>query len=387
MIEFAILFGLGFLTASLLALLLAPVVLRRVVWFTEKRLHATLPVSPQEVRAQKDMARALYAAENAKISQSLKQESEKAIAMQMRGETLSQEIIRLQTEKTDLTTHIEALNEETAELRSKLHREEDALLQLRLRFSDLENVVVGRDQEIETLEKRATRLMSDADNMKLELAASDTTAESMQTRIIALRDERDQLRQELKAVTQKARDAQMRLEKEEHRAHRIGEQLQREQMLNADREILLERRGEENSRLRDKLKTANRQTHDTSENLRLAGLGAMVTDEGALAEPPPENVDMEAPAADEITPDSIPALTEAVRHRSAIIANRLARTKTSAEDAELREEIAAVAARMVALTAMKEGETSPIPSLLSGTAPNGHHTLAARIAEAMNRPN
>ena len=388
MIEFAILFGLGFLTASLLALLLAPVVLRRVVWFTEKRLYATLPVSPQEVRAQKDMARALYAAENARISQSLRQESEKSVTLQLRGEALEQEINRLSAVKADLAGQIEALNEEAAGLRSKLHREEDTVLQLKVRFSDLESIVLGRDREIETLENRIARLMSDSDNLKLDLAASDTTAESMRTRITTLRDERDQLRGDLKAMTQKARDAQIRLEKEEHRAHRLGEQLLREQMLNADREVLLERRGEENSRLRDKLKTASRQADGAGENLPLTGLEAMVTDEGAPAEPPPEEAGAQAPA--DMLQDGIPALADAVRHRSAVIADRLMRAKTTAEDAALREDIAAVSARMVALTAMKEGEASPIPSLLSAAPQNDHNgrqTLAGRISEAMNLPN
>ena len=67
MIEYALLFGLGFLTAAFLVFLVSPAVHRRIVWYTENRMRATMPLSPQEVRAQKDMVRALYAAENAKI--------------------------------------------------------------------------------------------------------------------------------------------------------------------------------------------------------------------------------------------------------------------------------------------------------------------------------
>lgn len=79
MIEYAILFGLGFLTATLLALLIAPAIHRRIVAYTENRIRATMPISPQEVRAQKDMARALYAAENAKVRQELDTEREKIL--------------------------------------------------------------------------------------------------------------------------------------------------------------------------------------------------------------------------------------------------------------------------------------------------------------------
>ena len=43
MIEYALLFGLGFLTAILAGLLLAPAIHRRIVKFTEDRILATMP--------------------------------------------------------------------------------------------------------------------------------------------------------------------------------------------------------------------------------------------------------------------------------------------------------------------------------------------------------
>jgi hypothetical protein len=49
-IQFALLFGLGFLTAIFLVFLVAPAIHRRIVWFTEKRLRATMPLSAREVR-------------------------------------------------------------------------------------------------------------------------------------------------------------------------------------------------------------------------------------------------------------------------------------------------------------------------------------------------
>lgn len=382
MIEFAILFGLGFLTAALVVLLLAPFVLRRVVWFTERRLRATMPISPQELRAQKDMARALYASENAKIAHALKQESEKAIALELRGNALAQDAGRLQSENAELRSHIDELNVEAGDLRSRLRREEEASLHLKARFGDLETVLFGRNREIETLEKRINRLVSDIDNLKLDLAASDTTSESMQTRIASLRDERESLRHDLKLMTQRARDAEMRFDKEEHKALRLEERLMREQMLNADRETLLERRGSENKRLREKLKLATQQARQATRALRIAGLSDLAVEENELLEEPA--VEPEPDPAD----DRIATLTETVRARGAAVAERLLQA-SPAEDAGLREDIAAVAARMVALTALKEGEASPIPSLLSTTPPKtrgGRQSLAERISDVMSLP-
>ncbi len=382
MIEFAILFGLGFLTAALTVLLLAPFVLRRVVWFTERRLRATMPISPQELRAQKDMARALYASENAKVAHALKLESEKAVTLELRNNVLAQDAGRLQSENADLTHHIEEMNVEAGDLRSRLRREEEASLHLKARFGDLETVLFGRNQEVETLEKRINRLVSDVDNLKLDLAASDTTSESMQTRLGSLRDERETLRHDLKLMTQRARDAEMRLDKEEHKALRLEERLMREQMLNADRETLLERRGSENKRLREKLKLTTQQARQATRALRIAGIGDLAVDETEIIDDPmpPEP----EPAAD----DRIAVLSETVRSRGASVAERLMQAKP-AEDAEMREDIAAVAARMVALTALKEGEASPIPSLLSSAPPKtrgGRQSLADRISDVMSLP-
>ncbi len=381
MIQYAILFGLGFLTAALIVLLLAPFVLRRVVWFTERRLRATMPISPQELRAQKDMARALYASENARIAHALKQESEKAIALQLRGDALAQDAGRLQSENADLRNLVEEMNVEAGDLRSRLRREEEAALHLEARFGDLETVLFGRNQEIETLEKRVNRLVMDIDNLKLDLAASDTTSESMQSRLASLRDERENLRRDLKLMTQRARDAEMRLDKEEHKALRLEERLMREQMLNADRETLLERRGSENKRLREKLKLSTQQARQAGRALRLAGLGDLTAEETELLdEPMPPELD---PADDRIA-----MLAETVRSRGVSVAERLLQAKP-AEDAEMREEIAAVAARMVALTALKEGEASPIPSLLSAAPPKARasrQSLADRISDVMNLP-
>ncbi len=81
-------------------------------------------------------------------------------------------------------------------------------------------------------------------------------------------------------------------------------------------------------------------------------------------------------------------LAETVRSRGVSVAERLLQAKP-AEDAEMREEIAAVAARMVALTALKEGEASPIPSLLSAAPPKARasrQSLADRISDVMNLP-
>jgi hypothetical protein len=74
MVEFVLLFALGFLTAILLGLFAAPAIHGRIVRFTERRLLATVPMSAAELRAARDMERAAHAVEAARGVMDLRKE-------------------------------------------------------------------------------------------------------------------------------------------------------------------------------------------------------------------------------------------------------------------------------------------------------------------------
>ncbi|MEQ8736954.1 MAG: hypothetical protein RID59_00130, partial [Hoeflea sp.] len=99
MIEFALLFALGFLAAALVALIVAPIIQRRIVTLTERRIRASVPLSAAEIRAEKDMARAAYAADNARLSIDLKQNREALAQSTAQGTRLSNELVSLRAEK------------------------------------------------------------------------------------------------------------------------------------------------------------------------------------------------------------------------------------------------------------------------------------------------
>jgi hypothetical protein len=116
-IEYALLFALGFLAATLTGLLVAPAVQKRVVKFTEDRMRATMPLSPQEVRAQKDMARAAFAAENARLAQNVRREREKRTQEMVRSEKLLADAAAVGTENAELHAQIADMNIEAGDMR------------------------------------------------------------------------------------------------------------------------------------------------------------------------------------------------------------------------------------------------------------------------------
>ncbi|MDK4702858.1 hypothetical protein PH562_11455 [Rhizobium sp. CNPSo 4062] len=390
MIQFALLFGLGFLTAALLVFLIAPAIHRRIVWFTEKRLKATMPLSPQEVRAQKDMARALFAAENARTEHALTQERDKTVALQIQNGKLQQEASRLSAAGAELQTRIDDLEVEAGELRSRLRHEESYISQLKSSIHTAEQASAEKEADIDSLRKRMTKMGADADNLRIDLATRETEIESLKLRINTLRDERDTLRQELNAASLRAADAEQSLRQENDKNKRLEERLNREIAGSADKETAIERHAQDVVRLRERLEAAIKESKEAGKALRAAGLtppkkparmpklaaasiiAGSVDEEGTITKPP------QAVEPEQTVEDEIAQMTEEVRNRAAALSDRLLKARTPAHDDAMREEIAKIAANMVALTALKEGDNSPIFDLL----PKDREPADARISLA-----
>jgi hypothetical protein len=392
-IEFALLFGLGFLSAALFAMIVAPAIHKRIVRYTENRIKATLPISPQEVRAQRDMARAVYAAENARTKQELVQEKDKAVSLQLKNDALADEARRLQSENTELQAQIDTMDTEAADSRSRLRQEDGYIQQLKAALEQTEENIASKELEIDGLQKRQMLMMSEADNFRIDLSTRGTEVENLKFRISALRDERDTLRNDVRLITARAKDAETRLQQEENRLQRLEDKLAREIADRADRETTLERRLQEISRLRDKLKTANAEARDASRALRDTALARPGMKTVSRKKITPEDINLrELPHQPEPAPrlaehpdagPQVTALADDAHARATAISERLLNGDTSDDDA-IRKEMATIAADMVAMTASLEGKASPIHKILSGKSASGkRESLAAKSKKTL----
>jgi hypothetical protein len=286
---------------------------------------------------------------------------------------------------------------EAGDLRSRLRREESYISQLKSGLRVSEQASIEKEADIDNLRKRLTKITADADNLKIDIATRETEIESLKFRINALRDERDALRQDLNAATKRAKDAELRLGQEENKNLRLEDRLGREIAGNADKDTLIERRVAEIARLKDKLKAANAEARDASRALRAAGI-ARPAPSGKGSKPLPgpqlvrdvgEEVSLTAPEAapERDVEAEIARMTEDVRNRSKALSERLLKSRTPAQDQAMREEIATIAANLVALTALREGEQSPIFDLLPENGESGQGgriSLAERVADVLS---
>lgn len=384
MIEYALLFGLGFLTAAFLVFLVSPAVHRRIVWYTENRMRATMPLSPQEVRAQKDMVRAFYAAENAKTTQQLVREREKSLALQLKHDSLALDAGRFAAEIGGLQAQISDMSVEAAEQRSHLRKDENYISQLKTSLHIAEQASAAKEGELEALRTRLNRLAEQSDNLKIDLAARETEIESMSFKANAVRIERDTLRQDVSLLQKRAKDAEQTLAQHEHAVIRLEDQADRDAASVADKDTLLGRRQQEIAKLKEQIKAANAELRKANRALRNAGLQPVAAD--AVSE---ERATEETMAAELDTAAIAARLSEEVRKRSAAVSEQLKAKSDTYQDEAAREEIADIAARMVALTAINEGPTSPIRDLLPDAADHldGERiNLAQRAATILSEP-
>ncbi|OLP62063.1 hypothetical protein BJF93_01010 [Xaviernesmea oryzae] len=311
MIEYALLFALGFLTAALLGLLLAPVIQRRIVYFAEKRLISTMPISPQEVRAQKDAARAEHAAEAARLSHKIQRERDRATAEMLKTAEAEQKLAQARARH-------DALEADVAELTARVEH--------------LTQVIVAAEAELERLRPPADDLSDEQTPPPPD--GNDTGTERADASFDAAKADAPAPATMPEAVGSDVPDAAM-----------------------ADRFTDLKERLGVFAPLRPLPFAAAKQT---------VAVAASTVIARADSEPGPDSA-----AATIIAPPSTDEIDAFI--------NRLLEAANPEQDEALRAQLADLAARMVAATALEEGPSSPLPALLDAVdsdPPEGRLSLA-----------
>ena len=98
MIDIGMYVALGFLVASLIALMLVPALWNRAVRLTMKRLEATMPMSIADIQADKDQLRAEYAIELRRVEVALEKAKDKATRELVEANKRRVEIVELKSE-------------------------------------------------------------------------------------------------------------------------------------------------------------------------------------------------------------------------------------------------------------------------------------------------
>ncbi|MBK8457370.1 MAG: hypothetical protein IPL47_09915 [Phyllobacteriaceae bacterium] len=128
MIQNVLVFLFGALSATLIALAVGPALWRRAVRLTEKRVLSSMPMTPNEIEAEKDRMRAAFAMEIRQIEMKLEGSRNRIAALMVdlghaeentRLKSLS--VTALESDRTALARDLAAAREEATRLSAALH--------------------------------------------------------------------------------------------------------------------------------------------------------------------------------------------------------------------------------------------------------------------------
>lgn len=204
MVESAIYVLVGFLTATLLALLSAPALARRAARLAAARARLLSPLSETQARAERDALRGQHAVEIVRIEQRLRaMEDQHASSLAELGRRTTR-VVRLEEISSEREAEIAALRSDVRDLGAQLGAHEiglrdmtflrdDArndLAEARARVVELETLVDESRAAIATLETRATSLDLKLADARRSAAAAERAAETEHARLSAAMTER-----------------------------------------------------------------------------------------------------------------------------------------------------------------------------------------------------
>lgn len=374
LIEQLLYFTLGFLCAAFLAALIAPVAWRRAVMLTRRRIEASVPLTLDEIRAEKDSLRAEHAVTARRLEMDVK-----ALTHKLTGQSIELERDRRDTksvaaEREALKAELATRETEARELREELRRREDGQQALSSALSRTEEMLKGQRAEVERLGKEFEQATHASTARNSEVVARDSEIVRLNSDLAALRGQRGNVEKMSKDASSVVAEAKRQAQAEKQRAERLDEKVQQLVADLSDREERLDRRDREIVRLRERLKPVLADTTASDNDLKLLDLQSENTRLEALV------AELRQGGSDTSGSTSAAAEGETAAIRSQVIEltaeNERLRERLESRPEEggsaraLREQMQALAAEVVHMTERVEGPGSPIHAALDRADPS-----------------
>ncbi|CAL8979922.1 Chromosome partition protein Smc [Rhodoplanes serenus] len=355
MIEQVMLFGIGFLVASLFNLLFVPLVHNRAVRLTMRRLEAATPFSMAEIQAEKDQLRAEFAMSTRRLELSVEQLKARAAGQLADLGRKSMAVTRLRQELAEKTAALQAIEAREKTLREQLQSTEQEFSRKSDKAQTVEKLLVGKEAELAELTAALNERTSVSDSQRIEIATLRTQIESLKAR--TEQDQKDLKETKARLDRERAAAAAAATELAEERTRtgalttRIGELERQQAEQTSEAEGLTRRIHELEERLTEQGRMLVEREYDARKAREETGAAGDLTSEKArlereLGEARTENARLERELATLRRGAEAGWATERV------------------ENALLRERINDVAAEVAKLTLALEGADSPIAAIL-----------------------
>ena len=396
MIEPIMYFGIGFLFAALIGLVVVPLVHGRAVRLTMRRLEAATPLSMAEIQADKDQLRAEFAMSTRRLEMSVEQLKTRSTSQLAELGKKGDAINRLKMELGEKTAAIFALEARDKALRDQLRATEEEFSVKTSAMHEAQRALSDKQAELAKLTGELDERSTLADSQKVEIVALRTQVEALKERLDsagrelkAVEDRRDAERVELKAAAHELQEERGRVQILIRRVNELEQQLIAQ---TKEAEILGRRAQDLESRLGEQSRLLNqsefelkqlRQEMDaarkTESDLRTAIIEIEGRSNSSAQKLKTENMQLQAEIVH----------TREERDRLARELGALKReteetwASERVENSLLRERINDVAAEVARLASALEGPNSPIEALLAAETSHDRVSGGAPAAGAV----
>lgn len=256
MIQSILFFLLGFFCAGFLALMIAPIVWRRAVNLTRKRVESSIPLTLSEIQAEKDALRADFAMAVRRLEQKLHSTSDKAARQATELGRRHEEMKALAADRDAGTEKIASLNAELATLGNRLEATQDDLAQTAEHLSAARARIDEQAEELYKIGALYDDASFTASSRQIELVARESEVEKLSSDVTAARNSRKEAERKMRETIEENRQLRAQADSTRKKVADLERKLARMITSLTDAEERVERREKELARLRRQSRTA-----------------------------------------------------------------------------------------------------------------------------------
>ena len=220
MIDIGIYVALGFLLASLLALMVAPAFWRRAVRLTKRRIEMTMPMSASDIQADKDQLRAEFSIELRRVEVALDKARDKAARELVEANKRRVEISEIKTElegtrgrlqEKDNANRVleQTIRRRLPELEGRLKAAKEAMAELEAANNELRNTAGSQAEALKLARTTLNTQRGDIDQLRGALEGEAATSRRSSKSDATLAKENRKLSAELSKLKQELTDGRI----------------------------------------------------------------------------------------------------------------------------------------------------------------------------------
>jgi predicted nuclease with TOPRIM domain len=211
MIDIGIYLALGFLVASLLALMITRPLWNRAVRLTTRRIEATMPMSLADIEAEKDQLRAEFAIELRRVEVALEKAKDKAARELVEANKRRVEISEIKTELEAVKGRLQekenanrvleqTIRRRLPELENRLKAAREAITGLESANAELRNTITSQGDALKLARETVSSQRGDIDQLRGALGSDTAPSRRSAKSDAALTRENQRLSAELSAL-------------------------------------------------------------------------------------------------------------------------------------------------------------------------------------------